>query len=147
MDGPPQIPAGAIDPARAHALAGYRSQLIELEQKSQATYDRTLVSLSGGALGVSFAFVKDFLGTTTPAAAGAIGLAWGFWVVSMTVMLMSHFFSVRASRKALKQVDEGRTGETVGGSWSTAIDVLNVGGAIAFVAGLVAAGCFVYQNL
>ena len=31
----------------------YRNELIALEQKSQAEYDRLVASLSGGALGVS----------------------------------------------------------------------------------------------
>ena len=41
----------------------YRKDLIALEQRAQEAYDTTLLTLSGGALGVSFAFVKDFLGT------------------------------------------------------------------------------------
>ena len=44
----------------------YRTALSALEQKSQAEYDRLVVLLSGGALGISFAFVEGFIGDDPP---------------------------------------------------------------------------------
>ncbi|WP_134984071.1 hypothetical protein [Xanthomonas axonopodis] len=40
----------------------YRQWLVVAEQKAQEDYDKTVLTLSGGALGISFAFVKDIVG-------------------------------------------------------------------------------------
>lgn len=37
----------------------YRQTLINLEQQMQSTYDKAVMTLSGGALGISLAFLKD----------------------------------------------------------------------------------------
>ena len=43
-------------------LQEYRAHLVSAAQKAQEDFDKTLLALSGGALGVSFAFVKDIVG-------------------------------------------------------------------------------------
>ena len=45
-----------------NALQKYRDFLIAAEQKSQEDYDKTVIALSGGALGISFAFATDIVG-------------------------------------------------------------------------------------
>jgi len=40
-------------------LQEYRKHLVAAEQQVQADFDKTVLSLSGGALGISFAFVKN----------------------------------------------------------------------------------------
>ncbi len=61
----------------------YRHQLVILEQQSQTNFDKTLLTLAGGALGVSFAFVKDFLGGRPPTLAVLLLVAWLCWVLSL----------------------------------------------------------------
>ena len=39
----------------------YRQQLITLEQKSAESFDKTVIALSGGALGLSLTFVKEIV--------------------------------------------------------------------------------------
>jgi len=41
------------------SLQEYRTHLVAAEQKAQEDYDKTVISLSGGALGISFAFIVD----------------------------------------------------------------------------------------
>ena len=47
-------------------LDEYRKSLIEIEQRIGAGYDKTLITLSGGALGLTVTFIKDIV---TPASA------------------------------------------------------------------------------
>ena len=44
----------------------YRNGLIAAEQKSQDDYDKTIISLSGGALAISVVFIKDIMGNSEP---------------------------------------------------------------------------------
>ena len=52
--------------------AQYRKDLSALEQKSQAEYDRMVVTLSRGAMGISFAFVGRVIGDSQPQDAWAL---------------------------------------------------------------------------
>jgi hypothetical protein len=126
----------------------YRAQLITGEQKAQTDFDRTVIALSGGALGISFAFVEKIIGTNHPVSIGSLMMAWGSWVLSLASVLLSHYFSALAMRHALVQHDSGRLPEErVGGAYDRLIPFLNAGGAIAFLVGAVAAGIFVVRNL
>jgi hypothetical protein len=41
---------------------GYRKHLVDSCQKSQEAYDKAVLALSAGALGVTINFVKDIIG-------------------------------------------------------------------------------------
>jgi hypothetical protein len=130
------------------SLDEYRVELLRTEQRSQAEFDKTLLTLSGGALGVSFAFVNQFLGEEPPVATAALIVAWACWIASLAGVLLSHYFSTLALRKAVRQVDEGTIlMESVGGRFDKAVAVLNAAGGILFIAGLIAIGYFVTSNL
>jgi len=87
------------------ALDRYRELLLDAEEKAQTEYDRLIVALSGGALGVSFAFIHQFI-TDKPAQwISCLTAAWTLWVISLASVLASHYFSVEAMRKTIAQVD------------------------------------------
>ena len=92
-----RMPEGKIDSAvstksEPSNMAAYRDVLIALETKSQTEYDRLVVALSGGALGISFAFVERFVGDDPPLALWTLMVALGAWVCSLALMLGSRFF-------------------------------------------------------
>ena len=125
--------------------AAYRDVLTALETKSQTEYDRLVVALSGGALGISFAFVERFVGDDPPLALWALMAAW---VCSLALVLGSHFFSTQALRKAVTQVDEKKINtERVGGNYDRVVGCLNAFGGIAFILGTSFAGVFFLCNL
>ena len=126
----------------------YRDALIAVEQKSQAEYDRLVVALSGGALGISFAFVERFVGDNPPRVLWALMIAWLAWVCSLACVLGSHFFSTKALRRAVAQVDANRIhAERVGGAYDVLLVWLNAVGGVTFILGTVLAGVFVWCNL
>ena len=61
------------------ALADYRQHLVLAAQKAQDDYDKTLLSLSGGALGVSFAFVDKFVKAGVVQNPRLLIFAWVCW--------------------------------------------------------------------
>ena len=129
-------------------LQEYRLLLIKAEQKAQEDFDKTVLSLSGGALGISFAFVKDIVGNKPLTNSGFLVASWIAWGISVTCVLTSFYCSQQALRRAIKQVDEGEIYEqTPGGFLSKLTAGLNALGAVLFLVGVVLIVIFVSNNL
>ncbi len=126
----------------------YRDYIIRAEQKAQDDYDKTVIALSGGALGVSFAFIKDIIGSDSISIAILLFLSWLFWTSSITCVLASYYTSHLSLRNVIKKIDAGEAqAPRLGGfaDWMTAI--LNALGGILFVAGVVLMSIFIKINL
>lgn len=134
-------------PTPAH-LVGYRQQLVEAEQKSQEDFDKTVLSLSGGALGISFVFLKDVIGASPIFSPNLLFLAWISWGLSTFCVLLSFFFSHLALRRAIDQVDSGAIEtQKPGGFYSGITATLNALGAILFFVGVCMITWFAEVNL
>lgn len=129
------------DAADASEEDPYRQLLVELEQKALASYDKTLITLSGGALAVSIAFLKDVLSAASPVCPRLAALAWGLWCASLTFTLISLYSGALALRRAIEQVDSGQVDAPLGGAFDKLTATLNTLSGAAFVVGT---GCFVY---
>jgi len=125
----------------------YRKQLIDLEQSVHESYDKTLITLSGGALATSIAFLKDIVGDKTPICKEYATYAWISWSTSLVLLLMGLYFGTLAYRHAVKQLDENKLNEkNPGGLWNPLIKGLNAFGGITFVVGLIFFLIFAYKN-
>src|SRR5262245_17256947 len=87
-------------------LSEYRRHLVSAEQKTQDDYDKTVLTLSGGALGISFAFVDKFIRQGPTIRPDLLVAAWTAWVASVGLVLVSFYVSGLALRKAINQTDE-----------------------------------------
>ena len=126
----------------------YRELLETLKQSSQESYDKTVLSLSAGALGVSFAFVKDIVGSWPALAPGWLFAAWVFWGMSVTSVLASFFCSQKALQKAIKQVDADEMyHKNLGGHLNTATILLNYAAGFCFFLGVITMIIFVAHNM
>ena len=120
----------------------YRQSLEALEHSSQEKYDQAVMTLSGGALGITLTFVKEFVTPANDVSCGLLLAAWVLWGISVTAVVFSFFFSQCALRTAIKQVDAGTHREQrLGGIWNTFTAILNILGGFAFFAGVI---CFVF---
>lgn len=131
------------------ALMTYRTSLVTAEQKLQEDLDKMIVSLSGGALGVSFIFLKDIVGGRPIAAHWLLMAAWGLWAASIASVLLSYYVGSALYRKSIDQVDDGTihlVNEPGGWLNKTAL-VLNILSGSLFILGVVAMMVFVRQNL
>jgi len=125
----------------------YRTQLTALEQKAQEGYDKTVLSLSGGALGVSFAFVTNFVERGSMQASGLLVGAWMCWAFSVTATLFSHWTSHLALRRAIRDLDSGSSPRRPSGWFDVLTANLNLLAGLLFLAGVVSVAYFVWRNV
>lgn len=131
-------------------LREYRSFLIDAEQKAQERYDKTIITLSGGAIGISFSFVNNFIQGAAVHSWLLLG-AWIAWGASITAVLASFYFSTLALRRTVNQIDDESTDirslETPGGQYTTVTKFLNAAGGSLFFVGVILLVAFVSQNI
>jgi hypothetical protein len=141
-------PASQNKPSKRTVDPEYRKLLIEAERKSQEDYDKTVLSLSGGALGISFIFIKDITGPGPVTSAWLLLVAWLFWATSSIAILISYYTSSQLLRDYIARCDDGTIYENrTPGKYFTITKALNVLGATTFMAGVLAMAVFVFNNL
>jgi len=129
-------------------MIAYRNHLIEAAQKSQESFDKTVLSLSGGALGISFLFLKEVVGPNTVSGPLFLLVAWSAWGLSSLSILISHLTSHYALNKAISDFDSDAIDpDKPGGHYSTMTSILNLLGAIFFIAGIAFIILFAHANL
>lgn len=129
-------------------LKEYRALLIEAEQKAQEDFDKTVLTLSGGALGISFAFVKDIIGDEPIIHACYLLTSWIIWGISVLCVLASFYFSQQALRKTISQLDADKIYEQSPGGWYSRLTaILNALGGVLFLVGVVLIVIFAAYNL
>ena len=139
----------------AKQIADYRNLLQETEQEMQSSYDKAVMALSGGALGISMTFFKDFVATKVTPSQPVEGVCWLFiawicWGVSTTAVLFSLFTSASAMRKTIEQTDNKMIyykDESLGGWQDKLTRLLNPVAGFLFLFGVVAYALFVKFNL
>ncbi|MFH0801162.1 MAG: hypothetical protein V2A78_02065 [bacterium] len=129
-------------------IAQYRASLQQLEQQMQATYDKSVMTLSGAALGLSMTFIKDIADKSNLNATGWLLASWIVWGASITFILSSFFTSTLALQKAVQQTDENKIhDEPRGGIYNIFTNFLNVVAGILFVAGVITFCVFMKGNM
>ena len=126
----------------------YRNHCIDAGQKAQDSYDRALLALSGGALGVSLVFLKDIVGTAPIVSRDLLVAAWVCWTGSIVGIVASFVVSQSALRTAVQQVDAGTIRDERPGRWySRATVTLNGAAGVLFFVGVILMLLFVNDNL
>lgn len=125
-------------------MQNYRKLLQDLETKAQEQYDKTVLMLSGGALGISFTFLKDIIPLNEATNIWLILMAWGAWTLSCSAVLWSFYSSRLAMRQAIKDLDNEVESKNKSDLWTS---ILNFLAGLLFVIGLVSMIAFSYFNL
>ena len=129
-------------------LDEYRKTLFEMERQMRSAYDKAVLTLSGGALGISLAFLRDVADKTSLKSTGWLLTAWVLWGISVTTVLISFFTSSVAIRKAIEQTDERLIYiETPGGLFNHITKWLNPLAGLLFLLGVIAIVVFVGRNI
>ncbi len=123
----------------------YRDLLQELSVKSQEQYDKTVITLSTGALGLSFAFIKDVVDIKS---ANSINFLTESWIC-FTLSVLSVLLSFLASKYALDQaiIAEDNNEEIKINRADLITTILNWLSSAFFIIGLVFIIVFVKLNL
>lgn len=126
----------------------YRTFLVKASQKESEAYDKAVMTLSGGALGISLTFIHSIVPTPRSDTVYLLAIGWGFLATSVVAILISKLTSQWALRKAIRQVDE-RTihQERPGAAFSAWTVFLNVAAGTAFLLGVVFLAWFTIVNL
>jgi hypothetical protein len=118
-----------------------RKRLTDLHEKATDSFDRAVMTLSGGALGVSIAFIHNV--APHPKDKWAIGTSWALFAASLLLILLSFLTSERAIIRMVAQHDGG-TEEIPRGQLT---DYLNWASASAFVIGVIFLVSFALVNV
>ncbi len=132
----------------AVAKQQYRTSLIQLQDKMQSEYDKTVLSLSGGAFGVSVLMIKELIGAQKAVGAAPLVFAWIFWGVSVLAVLASFFSSAHAMECAIRHLDSEKPITLgIGGLSDVWTRVLNITSGASFLMGLASFTYFVAVSL
>lgn len=129
------------------AAMAYRDTLQRLAEQSQSDYDKAVMTLSGGALGVSFGYMKDIAGPPPYAHSLLLNLSWTAWTLSVIACLFSLGISALALHKEIAKIDADWSQQSRGPTvWNTVTIVLNWSGGILFAVGAFLMISFVALN-
>jgi hypothetical protein len=129
-------------------LQKYRETLLSADQKAQEEFDKAVLSLSGGALGVSLVFLKDVVGSKPIELPQLLMCAWAAWGFSTLSVLFSYHMSHLTIRTMIRQVDAGEAYKPgFGGTHAKITAWLNVIGAVLFFVGVMLITAFACVNL
>ena len=121
--------------------AAERKRLTDLHEKATDSFDRAVMTLSGGALGISLAFIHDV--APHPTHKWVIGTSWALFSASLLMILWSFLTSERAIVRIIAQHDDEE--ETIPRGRLT--DWLNWLSASSFVAGAIFLVLFALLNV
>ena len=129
-------------------LKEYRKQLLETEQKVGESFHKTILTLSGGALGISFVFIKNVVGKGSIISPNFLIYSWGLFTISLASVLLAQYFGILSYRRAIKQVDKNTIyNEHPGGIWALLMPILNFFSTFSFISGVVLLLIFGFKNI
>lgn len=127
----------------------YRKQCLDLSFKAQEDYDKGVMTLSGGGLGISLTFIDKFIQLKTGACVNLLFTSWIFWILSLCCVLYSYYSANKAMLKTVEQIDSGKDPyeENRGGIFNSLTHLLNICSGVFFVLGIVSVILFVFTNI
>jgi hypothetical protein len=118
-----------------------RKRLTDLHEKATDAFDRAVMTLAGGALAISIAFIHDV--APHPRHKWVLGLGWIMFAASLLLILLSFLTSERAIVGMVGRLDRADQ-EIPRGKWT---DYLNWTSAGAFILGVAFLVLFAWLNL
>lgn len=129
----------------------HRKSLVDLGAAQLASYDKTLLLLSTGAIGASALFVDTFVGEGTIENQPLLAFAWAVFALTMFANLLSYLSSWYDTEIERRELDlKYSTGDFHRAHVNLARDatkILNLLALIFFIVGIVVLLFFCYGNL
>lgn len=125
-----------------------RKLLVDAVREGARTFDKAILTLASGAFGFSIAFLKDIVPCPIPNTLCLLGWSWGFFSLSLIVILFSFLASQKACSLQIELTYKKLMNDTEEfNKWNVITDICNFASIIILVLAFVFWGCFVYQNL
>lgn len=138
-----------IDEQYLDELRGYRQDLLTIQKEQIGSYDKAILSLSGGGIGISIAFADKFSDGVPEVGIGLLGswIAFSFAIAFNvgSYLTSSHDIEVEI-QKVRESVQAGGTEIQSGNSWRTITMTLNALSLVAFVGGVLCFGYHAYSS-
>lgn len=139
------------EPIERQTYLEHRKSLVELGVAQIGLFDKTLLLLSTGALGVSALFVDTFVGDGPLQMQTVLALSWGAFGLTMVLNLLSYLSSwhdMETERKAWDdKYEKGDLSIPHDNNWRVVTTCLNNVALISFVFGLICLLVFCFNNL
>lgn len=140
-------PAGEIT-AKPEDLSAYREWLVKSEHQASQDFDKAILTLAAGALGLSLMLIDPKRLSSPAHGTWALGVSWASLSLCLLASLLSLITSRLALRKTIQQVDAGLVRlEAPGGRYSAATEALNIGAAALLVVGVCFLVGFAWMNI
>lgn len=123
----------------------HRRHLLEALHAASQDFDRAIMTLSAGALGVSIAFVRDI--AVNPSALCLLRSSWILFTLSLLLILISFITSQEALRFEIEKLGQTATEARPGGGFGVATLWLNITSGLSLVAGVVCLVWFALVNV
>lgn len=128
-------------------LKNYRDFLMKADHQASLNYDKAVITLAGGALGISITFLKDIVPSPSPESKIFLYISWISLAISLASILVSYLFSMESLRKAMRQVDDGTIHTRTAGGFYTSLTVcLRILASVAFLVGVIGFIWFALSN-
>lgn len=141
-----------------------RKLLIELQHQASQDFDKTIIALSGGALGLSFTFIRQIVPQANPDTIGLLPISWISLIAALMFILTSLFTSQVGFICATDQLNEtyalapttnqqtgliGKVGKKFYNilDWQPLTQICNVAAIMFTIVGLVLLICFGILNI
>jgi hypothetical protein len=120
----------------------WRERLVQAHYEGSQSYDKAVMTLAGGALGVSLAFIRDI--APRPRHEWVLVVTWSFLTVSLLLIFASLMTSQKGLLNSIKELDEKKV---TGGGAGKATGWLNVVAGASFGVGVGFLAAFTVANL
>jgi hypothetical protein len=127
-----------------------RTSLVKAELEQSQLYDRSILTLTAGALGLSLTFIHEIVPTYDRATVVWLWIGWALLILGLFLTLMSFLTSQTGLRRARDILDRIHVEETSSSEHNRAALIthwLNVASLSVFVAGVVCLTIFVSLNI
>jgi len=132
---------------QSNDLSQYRDQLSSDRLDAQRQFDKVLLSLSGGAWGISFAFLEKFVKPENVQWKSILIFSWSSWAASILIALIAFYLAPIAFNIAIKQVDDGTIySQHPGRCADKAVSKLNFFSMLLFISGIILIIIFIALN-
>ena len=128
----------------ADPLARYREMLVEKHHTASQDYDKLIVTLAGGSLGLSVTFIHDI--APDPRQKWVVMVAWALLALSLICILWSLITSSYTIRQLIDEIDAKNASYQGSGS-ATFTLALNIAAGATLVLGLSFLAVFAFVNL
>lgn len=121
-------------------------------QSSTDSFDKSLLTISSGALGLSLAFIKDIVPLSQAVWLPSLYISWAAFVICILVTVFSFRLSVAALNEHLGHLqkyylDEKQEYLNMKSCYSMLLTVFTWAAAISFLAGVVSTVLFCFVNV